>query len=735
MGDRADIKKPEKFFGKKRNVIFTAGVLAIIPAIIFIILCLYVSDFFKPDPKIEVLPENRFEKTLRVVSDIDYAPFSYMDEDENYLGFDVELMNEIANRLEMNLDLQLTDWSTANKIFLNGDADVIMNMESDLIVNNPNMVATLPTTEKQYVVYGKKNVTSVADLYGRRVASFHPVPGLGLDDEITYIDSYEVIFEALKRGEYEFAICPIQVGNNFLEKLDIKDVHPGYAVTHVYGSLCIHPQDNVLRVKLNAVLKQMQEEGRMEELDRKWINHRYENITLFEMVASRPWIGTLVTISLVVVCMLVAYIFHQYKEAKDRSIYTERLQENFDTIHKQQEELQIRNEELTAEKLRAELAGKAKTTFLFNMSHDIRTPMNAIIGYIELAKKEKNIPATINDFLGKIETSGKNLLALINDVLEMSRIENGKLELEEDDADICKLFDEVRDVFAMQMESKKINFTVDTSQVENRFVVCDINQLDRVLLNLLSNAYKFTPEGGSISVKLSQTGTENNFGAYEIRVKDTGIGMTKEFAEKVFDAFERERTSTVSGIQGTGLGMAITKSIVDMMRGEINLVTEKDKGTEFIIRLKFKLAKEPEKISEEKNISGAAHDFGNKKLLLVDDIEVNREIAKMFLTGAGFDVDTAADGAEAVKKVSESNPGDYDAILMDIQMPVMNGYDATRAIRKLENPELAKIPVIAMTANAFSDDVKAAEDAGMNGHIAKPIDIAKMMETLSKVFG
>ncbi len=735
MSEKADIKKPETFFGKKRNVIFAAGVLAIIPVVVFVISFLYVGDFFKPVPKIEVKAENRFEKTLRVVSDIDYAPFSYADEDENYLGFDVELINEIANRLEMNLDLQLTDWSTANKMFLNRDVDVIMNMESDLVVNNPNMVATLPTTEKQYVVYGKKNISSVADLYGRRVASFHPVPGLGLDDEITYIKSYEVIFEALKRGEYEFAICPIQVGNNFLEKLDIKDVYPSYAVTHVYGVLCIHPEDNILRVKLNAVLKQMQEEGRMDELDKKWINHRYENITLFEMVASRPWIGTLVTISLVIVCMLVAYIFHQYKEAKDRNIYTERLQENFDTIHKQQEELKIRNEELIVEKMKAELAGKAKTTFLFNMSHDIRTPMNAIIGYIELAKKEKNIPANINDFLGKIEVSGKNLLTLINDVLEMSRIENGKFELEECDADICKLFDEVRDVFAMQMEQKKIKFTVDTSQVKNRFVVCDINRLDRVMLNLLSNAYKFTPDGGTVTATLSQTGTEENFAAYEIRVKDTGIGMTKEFAEKIFDAFERERTSTVSGIQGTGLGMAITRSIIDMMNGEINLVTEKDKGTEFIIRLKFKIAEEPEKISEEENISEVETNFGNKKLLLVDDIEVNREIAKMFLSGAGFDVDTAADGSEAVEKISNSKPGDYDAILMDIQMPVMNGYEATKKIRALENPELAKIPIIAMTANAFSDDVKAAKDAGMNGHIAKPIDIAKMMETLSEVLG
>lgn len=285
-----------------------------------------------------------------------------------------------------------------------------------------------------------------------------------------------------------------------------------------------------------------------------------------------------------------------------------------------------------------------------------------------------------------------------------------------------------------QMKTKDIDFIVDTSQVENKFVLCDENRLNRVLLNLISNAYKFTPSGGKISVTLAQKNSDEKIGSYEIRVKDSGIGMSAEFAEKVFESFTRERTSTVSKIQGTGLGMAITKSIVDLMKGKIYVETAPNEGTEFIIKVEFKLAEEIISEAEQENISAQNMNFSQKKLLLVDDIEVNREIAKMLLEGNGFIVDTAADGAEAVEKFSASKPGDFDAILMDIQMPIMDGYEATKKIRALDNPALAKIPILAMTANAFSEDVQAAKDAGMDGHIAKPIDIPQMMQTLAEVF-
>ena len=734
---------------KKNTLVKAAIALPIVLIIIFAGIYFNLSGIFRDVPKVEVQPRNTFKKTLHVVTDVDYSPYSYVDENGSYQGYDVELINEIANRLQMNLDLTLMDWNDANKIFLSGGADIIMNMESDLIINNPNIIATLPTTEKQYVVYGRKNISSVAELYGRRVASLHRMPGLGLDDEISYVHSYKKIFDGLKSGEYEFAICPIQVGGGFVDKLDIDGVFASYAVQHVYGTLAMHPEDTQLRVRVNAVLIQMQQEGRLDALTKKWIINRYENITLEEMITSRPWLIALIISSALLVILLIGYTVMQMRYVSSQEAYTQQLQEHYDTIKLQGEELNQRQAELIAEKERAEEANKAKSTFLSNMSHDIRTPMNAIVGYLNLAKDlhkicescplylnkpcNDDVPDKMFDFLKKIDASSQHLLALINDVLEMSRIESGKMELELDGMNIVTALDEVHDMFATQMAGKNINFSVDSSEVRDKFVICDKNRLNRVLLNLLSNAYKFTPEGGEISVTLKQISEVRDvFADYELRVKDSGIGMTPEFAAKVFEAFERERTSTVSKIQGTGLGMAITKSIVDLMGGTIKVITAPGEGTEFIIEITFELAEDmQEEIIDEK--AAQVVDFTNKKLLLVDDIEVNREIAKMLLESEGFIVDTASDGSEAVKKVAESAAGDYDAVLMDIQMPIMNGYEAAREIRKLDNKKLASVPIIAMTANAFSEDVKNALDAGMNGHIAKPIDVPKMMETLAKI--
>ena len=378
-------------------------------------------------------------------------------------------------------------------------------------------------------------------------------------------------------------------------------------------------------------------------------------------------------------------------------------------------------------RIQAEENSKAKSQFLSNMSHDIRTPMNAILGYTKLARQENVSAEEIQNFLAKIESSGQHLLELINDVLEMSRIESGKLELNISETDLKKILSNLRDMFSTQMSTKNINFVVE-SEAENNFVFCDAQKLNRILLNLTSNAYKFTPAGGEIKISLREKKTVENFGSYELRVKDSGIGMTAEFAATVFEPFTRERTSTVSKIQGTGLGMAITKNFVDLMNGKISVETAPNKGTEFILNFQFKLAEEKFselEVEEEKN---SAVDFAQKKLLLVDDIEVNREIAKMLLEQSGFEVETAVNGADAVEKFSAAEEF-FDAVLMDIQMPVMNGYEATKKIRSFNK----KIPIIAMTANAFSEDVENAKAAGMNGHIAKPIDVNKMLETLSDV--
>ncbi len=406
-----------------------------------------------------------------------------------------------------------------------------------------------------------------------------------------------------------------------------------------------------------------------------------------------------------------------------------------------QDVVRQKHEAMEREKIHAVESSLAKSRFLFNMSHDIRTPMNAIIGYTNLARQEEDIVKT-RDYLDKIESSSQHLLALINDILEMSRIESGTIELEFSPVDIRTLFDSIRDLFSEQMRQKELDFQVHTDQVQDQYVWCDRKNLNRVLLNILSNAYKFTPEGGHITASLCEVGSgEGGYGSYEIRVQDSGIGMSREFAEKIFTAFERERTSTVSGVEGTGLGMSITKGIVNLMGGTIEVITSPGAGTTIVIRLKLKLAEEKDITTDQQGTAGSAEgaqsdsavDFTGKRLLLVEDNMINMEIASMILSGAGFTVETAENGKIALDMVSASEPGYYDAILMDIQMPVMDGFEATREIRTLKNRDLANIPILAMTANAFKEDELAVLAAGMQAHIAKPVDVEQLKKTLAAV--
>ena len=396
-----------------------------------------------------------------------------------------------------------------------------------------------------------------------------------------------------------------------------------------------------------------------------------------------------------------------------------------------------REKEHDLQRIEAEQMSKAKSEFLSSMSHDIRTPMNAIVGYTHIALREGTSLEETREYLNKIDASSRHLLALINDVLDMSRIESGKMELDPIEMDLCGAIDEVHDIFATQMHEKDIAFTVDTSQVTNPYVLCDKNRLDRVLLNLLSNAYKFTPEGGTVGVTVTQTGhAGEGLGRYEIRVKDNGIGMTKEFAEHVFEAFEREHSSTVNGIQGTGLGMSITKNIVDLMGGTIDVETAPNEGTEFIIRVDFPIVAQPVVIADVSNADEEqAPDFTGKRILVAEDNEINMEIATFVLEDLGFEVDTAINGKIAVDKVANSTPGYYDALLTDIWMPEMNGYEAVHAIRNLPDAELASIPIVACSAHAFAEDVEETKAAGMNAHLTKPLDVPRVIEVFTELFG
>ncbi|MCM1252686.1 MAG: ATP-binding protein [Clostridium sp.] len=393
----------------------------------------------------------------------------------------------------------------------------------------------------------------------------------------------------------------------------------------------------------------------------------------------------------------------------------------------------------------ANRASKAKSAFLSNMSHDIRTPMNAIVGFTNLAIKHIDNKTQVEEYLGKIMTSGNHLLNLINDVLDMSHIESGKIQLEENPCSLSEIVNSLHNILQADINAKQLTLHIEMVDVVDNDVYCDKLRLNQVLLNLLGNAVKYTEAGGTVNMRVTEkSGAPEGFAAYEFHIKDNGIGMSPEFVEHIFEPFEREKTSTISGIQGTGLGMAITKNIVDMMHGTITVKSTQGVGSEFTVIFPFRLhiigkdeQTEADVVSSADGTSAQNAPKPKKRhtgrILLAEDVELNQEIAVAILGEAGFEPEVAGNGQIAVEMLEKSEPGYYKLILMDVQMPVMNGYEATRAIRKLQNKELASIPIIAMTANAFEEDKKEALKCGMNGHIAKPIDIQTLFDTLDAI--
>ena len=569
---------------------------------------------------------------------------------------------------------------------------------------------------------------------------------------------------------------------------------------------------------------------------------------------------TLVLTALVCYILLVSLL-----QMLRRRAVQEMEQQKKEQEKKYQTQLEEQNRKLEIALQHEGAANRAKREFLFNMSHDIRTPMNAIIGFTSLAATHIDNREQVLDYLKKISTSSQHLLSLINDVLDMSRIESGKVKIEEKAVHLPDLVHDVRAIIQPNVAAKRLSLFIDTMDIEDEDIITDPLRLNQILLNILSNAIKFTPTGGMISIRIAQkNGAPKGCVCYEFRIKDNGIGMSEEFQKHIFEEFSREESSTVSGIQGTGLGMSITKNIVDLMGGTIALTSEPGKGTEFIVTLCFtrsgqkaepkqlpqleglralvadddtntclnvstmlsKIGMRPEwtisgkeavirtkyaveqgdefsvyiidwlipdmngieivrqirkvignrcpiiiltaydwaDIEDEARAAGVtafcekplflselrrvlaepfraepasepaqptAADLKGKKLLLVEDNELNREIALEILKEAGFVVDTAEDGAVAVQKIKQAAPGQYDLILMDIQMPNLDGYEATRQIRALPDAEKASIPIFAMTANAFEEDRQNALAAGMNGHIAKPLDVPHLLRVLA----
>ena len=394
------------------------------------------------------------------------------------------------------------------------------------------------------------------------------------------------------------------------------------------------------------------------------------------------------------------------------------------------------NDKLEIALKKAEEANLAKTRFLNNMSHDIRTPMNAILGYTQLMEDElkgKELSETL-DHLKKLKQSGNLLLSILNNVLDMARIESGKMEIDESYGQIKEIQQTLLEIFDDEAKKKNIAFHY-TVNVEHEHVLTDITKVKEIFANILSNAIKYTPSGGSVTVNVDELPCdEPGYMIVRTRVSDTGIGMSQDYLTKIFEAFTREQNTTKSKIAGSGLGMSIVKKYVELLGGTINVESELGKGSIFIVTLKHRIADESYYgKNHEKNLETGREILRNRKILLAEDNDLNAEIAEAILERAGLKTERVEDGIQCVNRIMEIPAGTYDMILMDIQMPKMDGYKATQAIRRLPDKDKACIPIIAMTANAFEEDKREAIAAGMNGHIAKPIQVDKLLLTLAEI--
>ena len=388
--------------------------------------------------------------------------------------------------------------------------------------------------------------------------------------------------------------------------------------------------------------------------------------------------------------------------------------------------------ELREAKLKAESANHAKSSFLLNMSHDIRTPMNAIIGYAELASRHVEDTAKLDRYLEKIQVCGEELLSLLNNVLNLARIENNKIEMEYTVSNVCESFENYVTMFQQQAESKNQTLSL-TEQIMYPYVYMDAPHLSEICLNIISNAIKYTNDGGTISCNISQTASEKeDWCNLIITVTDNGIGMSEEFQKHVFETFERERNSTSSHIEGSGIGMGITKKLVDLMGGTIEVKSKQGEGSAFTVTIPCRKASEEDFLVKKNNNLRDKNCLGGVRILLVEDNEINREIAIELLTEEGCIVETAGDGLACIDMIEKAEADHYKIVLMDIQMPIMNGYDAASIIRKLKDTKKSRLPIIAMTADAFAEDVNKALSAGMNDHVAKPIDMNILVPIMMK---
>ena len=668
------------------------------------------------------------EKKLVVSVWTDRAPLSYV-EDGKLKGILPDLFAKIMQKAGIPYTIKLPkDKADYEKMCLDGSVDVIMDWRHDNIplaeerdyalskkyLDTRLVLLKRNTLKGQPHIFAVERTTRISNVEEKLVGDANVFLMNNVDESVravaygkadaTYLYYYMALYY-LNQGSYK---------NLVYEILD----NPGPDVHIAFTAGVSHEMSGII----SKCISQLSNEERTQIIN-KYTAFQPQDMDFVTYISYNPQLTLLFFFIILAISLGFLLMYMRLHEKK--------------RLLAQEQAYAVKQEQLAEA---AQAASKSKTSFLFNMSHDIRTPMNAIIGFANLAQNAKCSTEQMHNYLSKILVASQHLLSLINDILEMSRIESGKITLEPVPTSWSETMQELHTIMQEQIESKKQSFTITIAPLTHDYVMIDKLRMEQVLVNLVSNASKYTPENGSIRVKLAQyPAAKPNHAIYKISVIDNGMGMSEDFVKKIFSPFERANSTTVSKIQGTGLGMSITKSIIDLANGTIDVKSKLGEGTEIIVAVTLFLCTDAEiatlnaKQLDNPQAQAEQPDFKGKRLLVVEDNKLNREITVTILEQTGIIAEQAEDGSVAVKMVQEAAPGYYDLILMDIQMPIMDGYEATKQIRALPDKRLAQLPIIAVSANAFEEDKKASLAAGMDGHIAKPINVPDLFALMQKL--
>lgn len=686
-------------------------VITVIVTAIIVGFTIVQMGVFSPEPKVEVTAKytGKDVPELRIATDYDFCPNTYINSKGELSGLYIEIMTELANQLEMKPVFLTDNWLGCRAKLESGEADVLLGLE--IFSNMKGTLHTIPMASDELCMFGKQKALSAAALSGKRVSIMARSVIIGLFDlqcEYVEYNTNTEILQAVENGEVDFAICHSAVGEKIIENSNL-DLVRGASIMKSFPSIAVKDTNPELQDKLNTALQAMAEDGTLYKLKTKWIIDFTRNHTL-DYVLENNQAFYIISVMSVILLLIISAVFRMYASSQERHI----------------KELLVYQKNLEDSNVKAERANRAKSDFLSHMSHDVRTPLNGIVGMSGIIRKNITNPQRIKECLDNIDIASGHLQSMLSDVLDMSKLESREIELEHVAFSLDEELENVQAIVIGKLQEGNIDLIIRDDQVQHRFLIGSVMHFRRILLNLLSNAIKYSKENGHVQIIVSEIdGNSENSTVLEIKVQDDGIGMSRDFIENdLYKPFTQEHKTARTKYKGTGLGMAIVHELVDAMQGTIQVDSVLGKGTTFTVTLPFEIGVSPKGQEEKDDKSG---DLQGMHLLVVEDNDLNREITQCVLEEAGAEVETAADGKQAVEIFSSARESYYDVILMDIMMPVMDGIEATRTIRSLARKDAQNIPIIAVTANAFTEDRKKTEEAGMNGHISKPIDEKKLL--------